>query len=767
MALHLGDLVAGLRADEGPFTRSMTRAQLAMRGLTRDVNGQLRTLDGQFATSSRGMGQNLAYQVGNGARMAVDALKKLAPAVAGIGVGLPAVAAVTTGLMGLAAGAVAAGIAVKAFSLAVGPQMTAVTDVAKLAEEAEKAAAEGAADAAEKQKAYTDALADLPPATRGAAKAFIGLKSDYKAWSDGLSSTTMPLVTKGIEILRDLLPTLTPFVKAAADAIGGFLDEVSVGVKSAGFKQWAADMASAAGPALSNFLSVIKNLAIGFGGLLQAFLPVSAGMTGGLVSMSEAFANWGTSLQGSEGFAQFLELARQGGQMLGELAMAAGNLLVALGPLIGITTQVALALARIINALPPGVLSVLATTITAVVIAMKLWAAGSAAVAVANRLMASSTYAAIAGWARMMAAGLAAYARIAAAAVASAARTAAAWAGAALRSMATFAAQMIRTAAVAVAQFVMMAARAVVWAAVMAAQWLIAMGPIGWIIAAVIALVALVIANWDTVRAWTVAAWNAVVAAVMAAVNWVLGAIEWLGQIPGKIGAWFGQAKDWAVQKMAEMVVWLAGLPGRVGAAVSGLLGTLRGWASRSFQAFRQMASDKVNSMIAWVRGLPGRISRAIGSLKDLLADKGRDLIRGLYNGVSRMGGWLKDKLIGFAKSMIPGPIAKALGIASPSRLMADQIGHWIPAGIAQGAEANAGVLDKTMAGLVNTPSPSAAMAASMGGAVAGASGGGGSSAITLRVDTGGSAADELLATLIRDFVKVRGGNVQTVLGRG
>ncbi|MGD6750995.1 hypothetical protein [Streptomyces sp. BH105] len=745
----------------------MTRAQLAMRGLTRDVNGQLRTLDGQFATSSRGMGQNLAYQIGSGARSAVAALAKVAPAVAGIGVGLPAVAAVTTGLMGLAAGAVAAGLAVKAFSLAVQPQMTAITDVATLAEEAEKAAADGAKDAAEKQKAYTDALADLPPATRGAAKAFIGLKKDYKDWSDGLSSTTMPLLTKGIEILRGLLPTLTPFVKAAAEAIGGFLDEVAVGVKSAGFKQWAADMAAAAGPALTNFLAVIKNLAIGFGGMLQAFLPVSDGMTGGLVKMSEAFANWGSSLKGSEGFAQFMELARQGGQTLGQLALAVGNLLVALGPLIGITTQIALALARLINALPPGVLSVLATTITTVVIAMKAWAIGARVVAVANRLMASSTYVAIAGWARMMATGIAAYARIAAAALVSAARTAAAWAGAALRSMATFAAQIIRTAAVAAAQFLMMAARAIAWAAVMAAQWLIAMGPIGWVIAAVVALVALVIANWDKVKAWTLAAWNAVVSAVTAAVNWILAGVAWLGSIPGKISEWFGQAKTWAIVKMAEMVIWLQGLPGRILGAISGLLGRLKDWAARSFYAFHQMARDKITSMIAWVRGLPGRIVSAIGSLKNLLMDKGADLIRGLFNGVQRMGGWLKDKLIGFAKSMIPGPIAKALGIASPSRLMADKIGHWIPAGIAQGVEANTGVLDRTMAGLVNTPSPSAAMAASMGGAPAVA--GGRSSSlptVTHRLDLAGPLGDVIVSGL-RDKIKINGGNVQLYLGRG
>lgn len=53
-------------------------------------------------------------------------------------------------------------------------------------------------------------------------------------------------------------------------------------------------------------------------------------------------------------------------------------------------------------------------------------------------------------------------------------------------------------------------ARAVVWAVRLAAQWLIAMGPVGWVIATVVALVILIIANWDKVKAYTIKIWNAV-----------------------------------------------------------------------------------------------------------------------------------------------------------------------------------------------------------------------------------------------------------------
>ncbi|MER5892405.1 hypothetical protein [Streptomyces sp. NPDC001876] len=578
-------------------------------------------------------------QLRAGAERAKKVLAGLGKTVVALGVGVPAAAAVATAVMGIAAAAAAAGLAYKAFQLAAGPQMEAVKKVSELAAAAEEAAAEGGEKAAAAQKAYTQALGDLPPATRATAKAFIGLKKDHKAWSDGLSGTTMPVFTKGIELLRKLLPMLTPFVKAAAAALSGFLDDVAKGVKSAKFKQWASDMSTAAGPALRNFLTVIKNLAVGFGGLLQAFLPASGKMTGGLVAMTGAFATWGTGLKGSEGMADFLELAREGGQTLATLAGAALKLLVAVAPLIGVTALLATKLADLINNTPAPVLTALAAVLAAVKIGMILYKVGAAGVAIANRLMASTTYTAIAGWTRMMAVGLMAYLRLGAAAVASAARTAAAWVGSALVSIGTWIAAVLRASLTAVVQFGLMAARAIAWAVVMAAQWLIAMGPVGWVIALVVGLVILIIANWDKIKSVT-----------------------------GKVWTWL-----WAKIKSVGLMI----------------LSFITGWMIVKFflnhwDKIKAGTVAKVVGLIAYVRGLPGRIQSALGSLGSLLVEKGKAVVQGLWRGIQGMGGWLKSQLIGFAKSAIPGPIAKALGISSPSKVTTAQ-GRWIGKGLGVG----------------------------------------------------------------------------------
>jgi phage-related protein len=62
-------------------------------------------------------------------------------------------------------------------------------------------------------------------------------------------------------------------------------------------------------------------------------------------------------------------------------------------------------------------------------------------------------------------------------------------------------------AAIVVGGWVLMGAQALIQAARMAAAWIIAMGPVGWIIAAVVGLVALIIANWEAIAKFTSEAW--------------------------------------------------------------------------------------------------------------------------------------------------------------------------------------------------------------------------------------------------------------------
>lgn len=243
------------------------------------------------------------------------------------------------------------------------------------------------------------------------------------------------------------------------------------------------------------------------------------------------------------------------------------------------------------------------------------------------------------------------------------------------------------------------------WAGLqMARAWVAALGPVAWVGLAIGALVVLVVAYWDEIRTYTLIAWNWVVDKLVWAKDKALAAVDYLGEIPGKVSKWFGQAKDWAIEKALALVLWVQGLPGRITGAISSLGSSLRSSMGRYFQGMREAAVQRALGLVSWVRGLPARISAGIGSLSGLLTGKGRNVVQGLWSGISSMGGWLRDKIIGWAKSVIPGPVAKALGIASPSRVMRDKIGRWIPAGIVEGIEGGSGAVARAMSTLVRPP---------------------------------------------------------------
>jgi len=66
----------------------------------------------------------------------------------------------------------------------------------------------------------------------------------------------------------------------------------------------------------------------------------------------------------------------------------------------------------------------------------------------------------------------------------------------------------------------------------------------------------------------------------------------------------------------------------------------------------------------------------------------GKDIINGLIKGIGAMGGALASAARSAARAALSA-IKSALGIASPSKVMRDQVGKWIPAGVAVGIEAN------------------------------------------------------------------------------
>lgn len=337
---------------------------------------------------------------------------------------------------------------------------------------------------------------------------------------------------------------------------------------------------------------------------------------------------------------------------------------------------------------------------------------------------------------------------MAARAVAQAAIAATAWVIGFVAPAAGAIASMVATAAVMVAQWVVMAAGAMARAAIMAAAWVVAMGPIGWIIAAVVGLVALIIANWDTVVAWTQQAWAAVSAAVTVAWDWIKNAVQValdfiIGLVTGFIdlvtapwramwallqgdteGAWqiindaTGGALDWLMGILGGAWDWVTSTTQAVWDGIvgflSGIWDTITSTISTAANSVVSWLSDAWNNVLntgraAWdgivnavrtaignvlnaAAALPGQIMSAVGNLGGLLVEAGRNVVQGLWNGIVSLGGWLYNQIMGWIRSVVPGPVLQFLGIASPSKWMKTEVGRWIPEGLAEGIIGNAKV---------------------------------------------------------------------------
>ncbi|MFZ0789740.1 MAG: tape measure protein, partial [Chromatiaceae bacterium] len=117
-----------------------------------------------------------------------------------------------------------------------------------------------------------------------------------------------------------------------------------------------------------------------------------------------------------------------------------------------------------------------------------------------------------------------------------------------------------------------------------------------------------------------------------------------------------------------------------------GKFGEINTKTVETFTKVKDTIAAHINEAIDTIKAIPGRALDALSNAKDLLIEKGKDLIRGLWDGIKGMGGWLYQKVKTFAYDNTVGALKNALGIGSPSQVAADEVGRWIPPGIGMGA---------------------------------------------------------------------------------
>ena len=99
---------------------------------------------------------------------------------------------------------------------------------------------------------------------------------------------------------------------------------------------------------------------------------------------------------------------------------------------------------------------------------------------------------------------------------------------------------------------------------------------------------------------------------------------------------------------------------------------------------FRNFINGIVNSVVNFVKSIPSRLASVPKRMLNIGLNIAKGIGRGITNGVQ----WIKDRISDMVGS-VTSFIKKLFKIKSPSKLMADEVGRWIPAGIAVGIDAN------------------------------------------------------------------------------
>lgn len=140
----------------------------------------------------------------------------------------------------------------------------------------------------------------------------------------------------------------------------------------------------------------------------------------------------------------------------------------------------------------------------------------------------------------------------------------------------------------------------------------------------------------------------------------------------------FGQeSKDAGEQGAKEflntVINYIKILPSKVWDSIVGAISSVVLWGNQMASKAYEAASNLVSNVINTLSGLPSRMWQI-----------GQDLVSGIWNGISNTTDWILSKIRGFTDQIVSG-IKSFFGIASPSKLMRDQIGKNLALGIGEG----------------------------------------------------------------------------------
>lgn len=161
--------------------------------------------------------------------------------------------------------------------------------------------------------------------------------------------------------------------------------------------------------------------------------------------------------------------------------------------------------------------------------------------------------------------------------------------------------------------------------------------------------------------------WNSIVTVFNGALSTVSGFVS-------SVVSFFTVSVPNAVSNMLSAA---GRIPGQIASFLGNALSSAASFVGSFASSATQAASQFVSNIVSGLSGLAGRVM-SVGS----------DIVHGIWSGISGAAGWLMNKISGFANNIVSG-IKGFFGIASPSKVMRDEVGKYLAEGVAVGWEKN------------------------------------------------------------------------------
>ena len=164
-------------------------------------------------------------------------------------------------------------------------------------------------------------------------------------------------------------------------------------------------------------------------------------------------------------------------------------------------------------------------------------------------------------------------------------------------------------------------------------------------------------------------------------------------ELPGKIWTHLvntvNKVVAWGQQMVSNASTAASNMLGKVSSTLQQLPGKVWDYLSQAAQKVVTWGTQLAQKGAAAATQLFNSIVNGLSSLPSKMAEIGGNIVSGIWNGISSGWNWLTNKVSNLANSLLDAA-KDALGINSPSKEFADEVGRWIMPGVGKG-------LDKSM----------------------------------------------------------------------